>query len=112
MGKVIFLREFSVEIYDPDAVVNEQQYSNAASSTPGAGILGVLLGRILVGGIESARMQKTVTVRINGSVGEKEFSSRESGDFRGRVTEDDVNSVIVRTLDAVVAEIDKNNSAP
>ena len=111
-GKVILLREFSVEIYDPDAVVNEQQYSNAASSTPGAGILGILLGRILVGGIESARMEKTVTVRINGSVGEREFSARESGGFRGRVTEADVNSVIVRTLDAVVVEIDKNGATP
>ena len=43
------LKEFKVQVYDPVVQVNEQQFSTAASSVPGAGILGLLFGRLLVG---------------------------------------------------------------
>lgn len=104
-GRKVVLSEFSVQIFEPVAVVNEQAFQSAANSVPGAGIAGVLFGRLLVGGIEAVKSEKTVRVRIAGAVDAAKFEATEYGTFRGRVTEDDINSVILKALDGTASRI-------
>lgn len=104
-GRVVALREFSVQIIAPDAVVDEQGFSTAAGATPGANAVATMLARALVGGVGSAGSEKMVSVRIGGRVADREFSARWGGSFKGRITEEDVNSVIVQALDAMVKEV-------
>ena len=54
-GKTVILREFSIQVVDPDAHIDERSYANAANSTPGANPLSMLFGRLLIGGIEGIR---------------------------------------------------------
>jgi hypothetical protein len=111
-GKKIVLTEFSVEVFDPAVSINEQNFQNAMASTPGAGPLAGALARLLVGGIESARSDKTVGVKIGGKIDDDDFNARGGGAFKGRVLGDDINSVITQALDNTVSEIDKVLSAP
>lgn len=104
-GKMIVLSEFSVQIVDPKVTLDEHRFSNAMASTPGANAVSGLLARWLIGGIESVKSDKTVGVRITGTVDSAEFSARGGGSFKGRVSEANINSVITQALDSVVIEI-------
>lgn len=103
-GIAVSLKTFTVEVLEPTVSVNEQQFSNAASSAPGANPLSIGLARLLVGGIESARSSKTVDVKVNAGIGGKEVSARGNGHFKGRVTEDDISTVIRQALDEFVKQ--------
>jgi hypothetical protein len=104
-GAKVLLSEFSVQIFEPAAQINEQAFQSAANSVPGAGIAGVLLGRLFVGGIEAVKSEKTVRVRISGAVDAVRFGASTYGTFKGRVTEDNINSVILKALDETVGNI-------
>lgn len=104
-GKNVVLLEFSVKVFEPVVAINEQGFQSAANSVPGAGVLGVLLARLLVGGIENATSDKSVGVRISGKIDNSEFSTSANGIFKGRVTESNVNSVILQALDGIVDEV-------
>lgn len=109
-GTAVSLQLFTVEVLDPAVTIDEQRFSNAANSTPGANPLSAGLARLLVRGIESARSSKTVDVRIGAAINGKEVSARGNGHFKGRVTEDDISSVIRQALDAFVKEAKANLS--
>lgn len=106
-GRTIVLSEFFVQITDPNVSLDEGRLNQAMASTPGADALSGLVARWIIGGIESARADKTVGVRIGGKVDQKEFWAGASGLFKGRVSETDINSVIAEALGNASAEIEK-----
>jgi hypothetical protein len=106
-GKQIVLSEFSVEVVDPAVQINEQGFNNAMASTPGANAVSGLLARWLIGGIESAKSDKTVGVRIAGKFAGSDFAARGGGSFKGRVSQANINSVIAQALEGAVTEIER-----
>lgn len=104
-GSTVVLREFSIQVVDPDAIIDEGQFSNAASSTPGANPLSIVLARLMVGGIESVRGEKKVDVRIEGLIDDRVFYVRSGGVFRGRVNEGDINTVIMQALESMERQL-------
>lgn len=107
-GKTVKLTTFLVSAADPHVSIDGNNFQNAARSVPNANPLGVALAAPLILGIESIKSQKMVSVSIRGTVDEREFSSFCSGDFRGRVTEDNVRTVMLTCLERVAAEIKGN----
>jgi hypothetical protein len=76
-GKTVTLRLFTVSVYDPGAVIDEQRFAAATqsypASHPAAGALGALLARPIIYGIESMKTQKSIHVRIEGQIDEQRF---------------------------------------
>lgn len=106
-GKTIVLRDFEVRVNDPAVVIDEGRFAQTASNVPGANPLSALLARALVGGIESARSQKFVTVLISATLGQSPVEASGTGSFKGRVSETDVMTVIESALGEVKREIEK-----
>lgn len=104
-GKQIVLTKFLVSVSDPVTSINEQAYSNAMASTPGVNVFSGLLARWTIGGIESARSSKTVGVRIEAKIGDQAFSGIATGSFAGRVSESNVNSIIMQALEETVKDL-------
>jgi len=100
--KKVVLDEFSVQILDPKVAINEQGMDQA---TAGADPISSLFARWVIVGIESARSGKTVIVQITGKIEKQEFTGSGRENFKGRVTESNINSVIVQALDAVISDI-------
>jgi len=105
-GKKLTLQEFSVEITDPTVTVDNQGFSNAVASTPGADPLSAMLAYWLIVGVERVKSEKYVGVRISGKLGDNAFTSRGDGNFKGRVSESDINSVITQALELAATQID------
>lgn len=106
-GSTVVLREFSIQVLDPDTKIDEERFSTAASSTPGANPLSILLARLMVGGIESVRGEKKVDVRIEGVIDDRVFYVRSGGVFRGRVSEGNINAVIMQALASLEKQLDE-----
>ena len=108
-GKTVTLDVFTVSVFDPAAVIDENQFAaatrNAPASNPAAGALGALLARPIVYGIESMKSQKSIQVRMAGKVGEQHFSVTYAEQVRGRVTERNVVNTITRSLDRLVGDL-------
>jgi hypothetical protein len=92
-GKRVVLEEFLVQVYEPPV--------RAMAGAEAAGLLGLLLGH----GIAATNSPKAVTVRISGTVNGKEFAAIGLRSFKGRVQENDINSVISEALDEATAKI-------
>ena len=107
LGRQIVLSEFSVQVVDPAVQINEQGFSNAMASTPGANPGSGLLARWLIGGIESVKSDKTIGVRIAGKFDGSDFVARGGGSFKGRVSQANINSVITQALEGAVTEIER-----
>jgi hypothetical protein len=106
-GRTLYLRQFEVRVEEPPVAVDEARFSQAASSTPGAGFLGVLLARAVVGSIEIVRGDKNVLLSIEGALDQWPFKVRSGGSFKGRVTESDVMSVINSALAETKVELER-----
>lgn len=106
-GKKVLLQEFSVEVEEPDAVVNEQTFNNVVRSTPGADPITAMMAHWLIGSVDKAKRAKLVDVRISGQVEGRSFSASANGSFKVRVTSEDLNSVITRGLDAAVLDVQR-----
>jgi len=108
-GKTVTLDVFTVSVFDPGAVIDENQFAaatrNAPASNPAAGALGALLARPIIYGIESVKAQKSIQVRMAGKVGEQHFSVTYAEQVRGRVTERNVVNTITRGLDRLVFDL-------
>lgn len=102
--KKVVLEEFSIQILDPGAAIDEQRL-NQANASAGADPISSLLARWVITGIENTRSEKIVSVRIAGKIGEQEFNGSGRESFKGRVTESNINSVIVQALDAAISDI-------
>jgi hypothetical protein len=94
-----------VQVFDPAVQIDEQRFGNTMASTPGVNPLSGGLARLLIGGIEGAKSDKTVTVRIEGELDKQVFGTSSHGIFRGRVSSEDINSVILAALDAAIVEV-------
>jgi hypothetical protein len=105
-GRQLILQEFSVEITDPTVSVDNQGFSTAVASTPGADPLSAMLAYWLIVGVERIKSEKYVGVRISGKLGDNSFTSRGDGNFKGRVSETDINSVITQALELATTQID------
>ena len=118
-GKAVTLRLFTVSVFDPGATVDPKQYDaatrTARASVPNAGGLqaaaGAALAAPIVYGIESARMEKSLYVRIEGDLDQKPFAVIHSERVRGRVTERNVRNTIIRGLDKLVATLKSDGKA-
>ncbi|HUJ44312.1 MAG TPA: hypothetical protein VLW52_11970 [Opitutaceae bacterium] len=106
-GKRVSLREFSIEVEELDATINEQQFQNVVQSTPGAGPVTASIAHWLVGSFEKAKLPKTVYVNISGKIDGRDFSAGAKGAFKSRVTAEDLNSIITRALDAAVVDVQR-----
>jgi hypothetical protein len=109
-GKTVTLRLFTVSVFEPGAVINEDHFAAAtrnipANTSPAAGALGALLARPIIYGIESIKTQKSIYVRIEGQVDEQRFSVIHAEQVRGRVTERNVVNTITRGLERLVGEL-------
>jgi hypothetical protein len=102
--KKVVLKEFFVRVLDPAASIDERAFDQATASS-GADPISSLLARWLITATESTRSGKIVSVQISGKIGEQEFTGSGEGSFKGRVTEGNINSVIVQALDAAVSDI-------
>jgi hypothetical protein len=56
--------------------------------------------------VERIKSEKYVGVRISGKLGDNSFTSRGDGNFKGRVSETDINSVITQALELAATQID------
>lgn len=118
-GKAVTLRQFTVSVFDPGATVDRQQLdvaqNTARTSVPKGGgmqgALGVALAEPIVYGIESAKIQKSIWVRIEGDLDQKPFYVIHSEHVRGRVTERNVRNTIIRGLDKLVATLKSDGKA-
>jgi hypothetical protein len=112
-GKTVTLRLFTVSVFDPGASVDPKQLdaakNTARASVPNAGGLqaaaGAALAAPIIYGIENARTQKSLYVRIEGELDQKPFSVIHAERVRGRVTERNVRNTIIRGLDKLVLEL-------
>ena len=106
-GKSVSLREFSIEVDESDAVVDEQRFQNVVESTPGADPVSAAIAHWLIGSVEKAKLPKTVYVNISGTLEGRDFSARAEGSFKTHVSSEDLNSVITRALDAAVVDVQR-----
>ena len=112
-GKTVTLRLFTTSVFDPGATVDRDQLDAAKNtarvSVPkGGGVqgaAGAALAEPIIYGIESARSQKSLYVRIEGDIDQKEFSVIHSERVRGRVTERNLRNTIVRALNKLVVTL-------
>ena len=119
-GKTVTLRLFTVSVFDPGATVDRQQLeiaqNSARTSVPKGGgmkgALGAALAEPIAYGIESARIQKSIWVRIEGDLDQQPFYVIHSEHVRGRVTERNVRNTIIRGLDKLVASLKTDGKAP
>jgi hypothetical protein len=106
-GRQVTLNEFVVNIYDPAVTLSEPGLAAA-----GGGVFGALLIR----GIESSRSDKIVYVRIKGKVDNEEFSVVGTNKYQGRVSDENVQTTLVETLDKAVTDVRRaaaaNGAAP
>lgn len=120
VGKTVSLREFTVSVFDPGATLDPKQMdaakNTARMSVPNAGAVqmaaGAALAEPIVYAIESAKIQKSIWVRIEGDVDQKPFYVIHSEHVRGRVTERNVRNTIIRGLDKLVATLKSDGKAP
>jgi hypothetical protein len=105
--KTVALNEFRVSAFDPAVSLDRNRFESSAQSVPNASAGGILLAAPLILGIESMKSEKTITVVIRGTVNGKDFSSFSSEGFRGRATEQNVQSMIVAALERAVDDIKK-----
>lgn len=89
-GKQVTLEQFSVNVLDPAITI-------APNTAPGTALV--------VKGIESIFSKKIVYVRIAGKVGAEEFYVKDSESFLGRVSDDNMQITLMRTLDKAVEDI-------
>lgn len=95
-GRQVTLNEFVVNIYEPAVTLSEPGLAAA-----GGGVFGALLIR----GIESARSDKLVYVRIKGKVDNEAFSVVGTNKYQGRVSDENVQTTLVETLDKAVTDV-------
>lgn len=95
-GRKITLSEFVVNVYAPPVTLNE-----AGLAAAGGGIFTALL----IKGIESSRSEKVVHISIQGMVDAEPFFAIGSERFQGRVSDDNVQTTLVATLDKVVTDV-------
>jgi hypothetical protein len=95
-GRQVTLNEFVVNIYDPAVTLSEPGLAAA-----GGGVFAALFIR----GIESARSDKIVYVRIKGKVDHEAFSVVGTNKYQGRVSDENVQTTLIETLDKVVADV-------
>jgi hypothetical protein len=98
-GKRVVLHQFVVQVYEPPV--------RAVSSADAAGIAGLALAH----GFAAITSEKTVMVRIEGTVDGQQFTAVKWGGFRAGVSQNNINSVIRQTLDAAVASITETLAA-
>jgi hypothetical protein len=118
-GKTVTLRLFTVSVFDPGATVDRDRFDaanrTARSAVPNAGGLqaaaGAALAAPIVYSIESAKIQKSIWVRIEGELDQKSFSVIHSEHVRGRVTERNVRNTVIRGLDKLVAMLKSEGKA-
>jgi len=106
-GMNVALVQFEVQIYDPPVVLNDAGMQGAGAA---AGPLGLLLGALVVGGIQRISNDKTVRVSIVARLGPEEVETRTFGSFKGRVSAGNINEVMTKALDDVVQEFESKLS--
>lgn len=105
-GRRVVLRNFITEVVEPrTAGVDENRFAVTAATVPGANPISLLLARALIGGIDSAKNSKTVRVEIEVSVDGKATYVRWSEAYQGRVSEQNVKTVVHKALDQLVLEV-------
>lgn len=97
-GRQVTLSEFDVAVLLYGSNVDMGRLNVAASSVPNASPLGALLALPLIATIEAVRTEKTVSIRIRGTLDGKPFESSHAQYFRGRVNEDDVRIALTAGL--------------
>lgn len=105
-GKEVALLEFTVQIYEPAVVIDDNALQSAAASTPN-GYAALPFAGLMILGIERIRSEKSVRVVIQGTVASAEFAVTASEMFRGRVTESNLRETLEKALDQAVAEVDR-----
>jgi hypothetical protein len=95
-GRQVTLVEFVVNVYEPPVTLNE-----AGLAAAGGGIFTALLLK----GIEGSRIEKIVHISVQGKVDAEPFFVIGSERFRGRVSDENVQTTLVATLDKVVADV-------
>ena len=100
-GRTVTLTEFDVHVTDPDVSLDPNAFY-AATNTSAAG---TVLAAPAIFGIESIKSYKTVTVEIRGKIDSTELFAYHSDEFQGRVSEDDIRSVIYVALDQAIAKV-------
>lgn len=105
-NKVVALREFTVQISVPNAEIDEARFQSAVLSTPG-GIVAAPLARLFITGIENMRTPKSVTATIVVSAEGRDYSATDGRSFQGRVTEENIGTVVSGALDALLKTIEK-----
>jgi hypothetical protein len=101
-GKTVKLLQLFVYVSEPSVSLDGGRFGTAASSVHNASPVGVVLAAPVILGIENLKSQKTVNVVIRGSVGDAVFVADQAQRFRGRVTEANIQSVLVLALDQAV----------
>jgi hypothetical protein len=91
-GKRVVLEEFLVQVYEPLPMTAGMEV---------AGFMGLLVAHA----IAATDGPKVVTVRISGTVNGMEFAAMRLRDFKGRLQEREINSVITEALDEATAKI-------
>lgn len=105
-GTTVTLTDLVVTVKDPAVSVDEGRLNTAAASVPGGGAAAPLAG-LLILGIEKARSQKWVYVRVRGLVGQKEFSAYQNDRYGGRVTEANIMSTLTAVMEMAARDAEE-----
>lgn len=98
-GKTVTLRTFHVYVIEPAVSLDGERFTSAVRTVPNPSPAGVFLAAPFIVGIESIRSQKLVSAVIRGSVDETEFVAQHTDRFRGRVSEENIRSVLAAALE-------------
>lgn len=103
-GKVVTLREFSINVFKPEVYIDEQSLDISAASVPG-GVAVKPLAKIFISAIEGMRSEKSVLIQVSGDIDGMSFSESMQETFKGSVSENDVKQTINKILQDVVSQV-------
>jgi hypothetical protein len=106
-GRTITLTEFDVHVTAPDVSPDASSVDATSHSAPNASRAETILAAPMIFGIESIRSYKAVTVEIRGRIDDVELYVYHSDEFRGRISEEDIRSVILTALDRAVTHVQR-----
>ena len=110
-GKTVMLTDFIVNVSVPGVFVDQNALNVGAatvSTVPkpnGNGYVAEPFAGLLVLTIESIRSEKNIYVKVSGKVNDIPFSVDLLESVKGRVTEDNIKSTVLKTLEDVATKI-------
>jgi len=103
----VVLARFSIQVLDPSRPNASRTVSRAREDGTAQTRLDLILTFLSARSVEAVRSEKIVDVHISGKIGGVDFSISEYGAFPGRVTEEEIRSVILKAIDRAAESMEE-----